>query len=175
MKTDRLILRRWRESDLAPFAAMNADPVVMEYYPACLDANESRDFIARVERKFETQGFGLWAATLKESGAFIGYIGLNVPTFDTAFTPCVEIGWRLSRDQWGNGYATEGARACLDFAVTTANLGEVLSWTFAGNMRSRRVMERIGMKRDITRDFEHPDLPPGDRLRPHVLYRVQRS
>jgi RimJ/RimL family protein N-acetyltransferase len=172
IETQRLILRRWRQEDLAPFADMNADPKVMEFYPACLTREESRSFIERTEQKFETNGFGFWALELKD-GRFIGFVGLNIPSFEAAFTPCVEIGWRLGKDFWGNGYATEGAKAVLTYAFHEAVLSEILSWTYRGNVRSRKVMERIGMKHNQKEDFDLPTLPESHVLRPHVLYRIK--
>jgi RimJ/RimL family protein N-acetyltransferase len=144
LATERLILRPWQESDLAPFAALNADARVMEYMPARL----------------------------------IGFVGLMVPSFQAHFTPCVEIGWRLAVAHWGQGFATEAARAALAFGFATAGLGEIVSFTTAGNARSRAVMERLGMTRDPADDFDHPNLPPelpgGHALRRHVLYRLSR-
>ncbi|MDF5719948.1 MAG: GNAT family N-acetyltransferase [Rhizonema sp. PD37] len=173
METERLVLRRWLEEDLEPFAQMNADPQVMEYYPACLSKEQSELFVRRAEEKFAENGFGFWAIELKEIGAFIGLVGLNIANFEAAFTPCVEIGWRLGRIYWGQGYATEGANASLNHAFNQAKLSEVLSWTYSGNIRSRKVMERIGMTHDPQEDFDHPALPEGHVLRPHVLYRIK--
>jgi RimJ/RimL family protein N-acetyltransferase len=175
IETSRLILRRWRPEDTAPFAALCADPVVMEYFPATLSFAESSAFIARAEEKFERQGFGFWATALKDSGAFIGFVGLNVPAFEAPFTPCVEIGWRLGKQYWGFGYASEAARACLDFGFRRAGLTEILSWTAVGNQRSRNVMERIGMTRDHGGDFDHPLVTEESPLRRHVLYRATTS
>lgn len=174
MDTERLRLRRWREEDIAPFAALNADPEVMEYFPACLTEEETRGLVGRMEGKFEKNGFGLWAVETKNSGAFIGFVGLNTPDFEARFTPCVEIGWRLARAHWGKGYATEAAKVALNYAFHTAKLPEVLSWTYEGNTKSRQVMERLGMQRDTSRDFLHPALPDGHRLRPHVMYCMEK-
>lgn len=175
METGRLILRRWRSGDVAPFAEMGNDPKVMEFYPSLLSTAESEAFIQRAEKNIEKNGFGLWAAEIKETGAFIGYVGLNIPAFEAAFTPCVEIGWRLAKAYWGKGYATEAAHACLRYAFDKAGLEEVLSWTYTGNHRSRKVMERLGMEPHPLREFAHPLLAEGHPLRPHVLYRITRA
>jgi RimJ/RimL family protein N-acetyltransferase len=174
LSTDRVLLRRWRESDHIPFARMNNDPQVMEFYPELLTATESSALISRAEAHFEEHGFGPWAAELRETGEFIGYIGLMVPRFEAAFTPCVEIGWRLARNYWGRGLATEGARAVLQCAFDRLQLPEVVSFTVPANLRSRRVMERLGMTRDAQDDFDFPTLPEGHALRRHVLYRLSR-
>jgi len=170
--TARLILRRWRDSDREPFQALNADPRVMEFFPATLTAAETDEGIARVARHFERHGFGLYAAELIETGKFIGFIGLNIPGFEAPFMPAVEIGWRLGYSYWGSGLATEGAGAVARHAFDTLRLPGLVSFTTAANMRSRRVMEKIGMVRDAAADFDHPDLPVGHPLRPHVLYRL---
>ena len=174
LRTDRLILRRWLPADLAPFAALNADPLVMAYFPAPLSRAESDAFASRIEAAFEELGFGLWAVEIPTIASFAGFIGLSVPRFEAPFTPCVEIGWRLAREYWGLGYAPEGARIVLDFAFKALGLDEVVSFTTAGNLRSRRVMEKIGMLHDSADDFDHPSHPDGHRLRRHVLYRMAR-
>jgi len=157
--------------DLALFAALNADPRVMEYYPAQLTRAESSAFVCeRVMPHFAERGFGLWAVEVPEVAPFIGYVGLQVPAFESHFTPCVEIGWRLAFSYWGRGYATEAARAAVAFGFVEAGLEEIVSFTVAPNRRSVAVMERLGMKYDG--DFEHPALPRGHPLRRHVLYRL---
>jgi RimJ/RimL family protein N-acetyltransferase len=171
LTTARLLLRGWRESDREPFRAMNADPRVMEFFPATLTADETDQMMVRNERHFERHGFGLYAAELTETGAFIGFIGLNIPTFDAAFMPAVEIGWRLRPACWGRGLASEGARALVDHAFGALNLKSLVSFTTVANLRSRRVMERIGMVHDAAADFDHPNLREGHPLRRHVLYR----
>lgn len=173
LRTARLRLRRWRESDREPFAAMNADPAVMTYFPSTLDRATSDAIIDRAEAAFEAEGFALWAIERLEDRAFIGFVGLARPSFEAAFTPCVEIGWRLARDAWGHGYATEGALAVRDYAFDVVGLDELLSWTTVANAPSRRVMERIGMTHDPADDFDHPRLPVGHPQRPHVLYRLR--
>jgi ribosomal-protein-alanine N-acetyltransferase len=172
LQTDRLLLRRWQSADRAPFAALNADPRVNEYLPGALSREQSDELAARIDANFDQYGFGLWAVEVCNVSAFIGFIGLTVPRFKAHFTPCVEIGWRLSADQWGRGYATEGARAALDFGFDVVGLREVVSFTVPANLRSRRVMEKIGMKRDPAGDFDHPSLPAGHSLLRHVLYRI---
>jgi RimJ/RimL family protein N-acetyltransferase len=171
IETDRLILRRWRSSDLEPFASLNADPRVMQFSPATLSRAETETMIATIEKRITQYGFGFWAAVLKKTESFIGFIGLNVPGYALPFSPCVEIGWRLAFDQWGKGYAQEGARAALAFGFERMGLREIVSFTTVGNLRSRHVMERIGMIHDREGDFDHPSLPEGHPLRRHVLYR----
>jgi RimJ/RimL family protein N-acetyltransferase len=173
--TARLRLRQWRASDREPLAALNADPRVMEFMPGCLSRAESDALARRSEEEIARQGWGFWATELRESGAFIGFVGLHVPSFEAPFTPCVEIGWRLERASWGNGFATEAARECLRFAFESLVLEEVVSFTVPLNRRSRAVMERLGMHRDALGDFDHPRLPAGHALRPHVLYRLRRE
>ena len=175
LSTPRLWLRQWRASDLEPFAALNADPQVMEFMPGSLSCAESDALARRAEAEIAQQGWGFWATELRESGAFIGFVGLHVPSFEAPFTPCVEIGWRLERASWGNGFATEAARACLRFAFESLLLEEVVSFTVPPNRRSRAVMERLGMRHDAAGDFDHPRLPLGHPLRRHVLYRVRRE
>ena len=175
IETERLILRRWQPEDVEPFAAMNADPRVMEFYLKTLNRSETEAMIAWIEQRIEEHGFGLWATELKGTGQLIGFIGLSVvPEHLFPFSPCTEIGWRLAFDQWGHGYAQEGARAALSFGFNRAGLEEIVSFTAVINLRSRRVMEKIGMTYDSTADFDHPRVPEGDRLRRHVLYRKHR-
>jgi RimJ/RimL family protein N-acetyltransferase len=172
LQTDLLLLRRWQPTDRAPFAALNADPRVNEYLPGPLSQKQSDELATRIDADFDQHGFGLWAVEVQNVSPFIGFIGLSVPRFESRFTPCVEIGWRLSADYWGRGYATEGARAALAFGFDVAGLREIVSFTVPANVRSRRVMEKIGMKRDPTEDFDHPSLPDGHPLQRHVLYRL---
>lgn len=174
LRTERLLLRRWQPADRAPFAALSADPRVNEYLPGPLSRVQSDEMAARIDANFDRNGFGLWAVEVRDVAQFIGFIGLTVPRFEAHFTPCVEIGWRLSADHWGRGYATEGARAALAFGLNVVGLREVVSFTVPENIRSRRVMEKIGMKHDPSEDFDHPALPAGDRLLRHVLYRIAR-
>jgi RimJ/RimL family protein N-acetyltransferase len=169
--TARLLMRRWREADREPFARLNADPRVMRHFPAPLSRAESDALIDRAEAHFEFHGFGPFAVELRETGRFLGFIGLVVPSFEAHFTPAVEIGWRLDADLWNRGLATEGAREVLRYAFEEMRLPEVVSFTVPENMASRRVMEKIGLVRDVEGDFEHPRLPEGHALRRHVLYR----
>jgi RimJ/RimL family protein N-acetyltransferase len=175
LETERLLLRRWRAADLEPFARINRDPAGMEYLPAPLSRAASDEMADRIEAHFRRHGFGLWAAELRENEEFIGFIGLSVPRFEAAFTPCVEIGWRLARDHWGKGLATEGARAAMQHAFVELRMPSLVSFTVPANVRSRRVMEKIGMTHDAADDFDHPSLPDGHRLRKHVLYRLSRK
>lgn len=145
----------------------------MEYFQAPLTRAESDAFIDRIEAHFDQHGFGFSAAELKDTGELAGLIGIAVPSFEAHFTPCVEIGWRLRADLWGRGLATEGAAAMLRYAFDTFGLREIVAYTVPANMRSRRVMEKLGMTRDPADDFDHPRIPEGHRLRRHVLYRFQ--
>ncbi len=173
--TSRLTLRRWQESDLVPFSAMNADPEVMAYLPKCLTPDESNALIQRIEAHFDRHGFGLWAVEQIDTGHFMGFVGLLIPGFQAPFTPCVEIGWRLARPYWGQGYATEAAKAVLEYGFTRCGLSEIVSFTVPMNTRSRDVMQRLGMTHSPHDDFNHPSLPEGHPLRPHVLYRLSKS
>ena len=175
LRTARLLLRRWRAEDRAPFAAMNADPRVLEHLPAAWSRAESDAFVGRMEAHFDEHGFGFWAVEVPGVAPFVGFVGLAVTAFQAPFTPCVEVAWRLAAEHWGRGYATEGARAALAFGFETVGLDEIVSFTTVTNERSRRVMERIGMTRDARGDFDHPALPKRHRLRRHVLYRVARD
>lgn len=168
----RVVLRPWRDQDRAAFAAMNADERVMEFFPRRLSRAESDALADSIQAHFATHGFGLWAVEVPGIAPFIGFAGLAVPRFTAAFTPCVEIGWRLAVDHWGKGYATEAARLALAYGFETAGLDEIVSFTTAANARSRAVMERLGMHRDPADDFDHPSLPDGHPLRRHVLYRI---
>ncbi|HXZ59046.1 MAG TPA: GNAT family N-acetyltransferase [Steroidobacteraceae bacterium] len=172
LTTPRLTLRQWRAADLEPFAALNADPAVMEFMPKRLTRAESDALVERAAADLEARGWGLWALEVRESGAFAGCVGLNVPAFQAHFTPCTEILWRLARPDWGRGYATEAARECLRFALETLRLPELVAFTVPANVRSRAVMERLGMRHDPADDFAHPRLPAGHPLRDHVLYRL---
>jgi RimJ/RimL family protein N-acetyltransferase len=172
--TQRLALRLWRDEDLAAFAALNADPRVMEFFPKPLDRAESDALAARIRENLTRRGFGLWAVEVPGVADFIGFVGLSVPQFEAHFTPCVEIGWRLAYEYWGAGYATEAALAVLDFGFERLALDEVVSFTTSANRRSRGVMERIGMTRTPADDFDHPALAEGHPLRRHVLYRIKR-
>ena len=173
--TDRLRLRRWVPGDREPFAALNADPRVVEHLPAALTRAQSDDLATRIEDHFARHGFGVWAVEIPGVVSFAGFLGLGVPRFEAAFTPCIEVGWRLAAEHWGRGYATEGARAALAYGFECLGLDEIVSFTVPGNLRSIRVMEKIGMTRDPADDFDHPVIPEGHRLRRHVLYRIARG
>lgn len=172
LRTDRLVLRRWRAEDLEPFAALNADPEVMARFPSTLDRAASDALAETADAHFDEHGFGLWAVEVAGTGRLVGYTGLAVPRFTAHFTPAVEVGWRLARHAWGQGYATEAAAAALDDAFGRVGLAEVVSFTSVGNERSRAVMRRLGMAHDAVEDFDHPGLSPGHWLRRHVLYRL---
>jgi RimJ/RimL family protein N-acetyltransferase len=170
--TSRLKLRAWKASDRQPFAAMNADRNVMEYFPKRLTRVESDELVKFIERHFRERGYGLWAVEVIDGAPFVGFVGLNYVTFDAPFTPATEIGWRLGHEFWGKGYASEAGLASLNFAFQELKLPEVISFTTATNLPSQRVMQRIGMDRDTKEDFNHPALPEGHPLRRHVLYRL---
>lgn len=174
LQTTRLRLRRWRAEDVPLFAAMNADPRVMEHFPKLMTPEETQASVDRIQAHFEEHGFGLWAVEVREVTPFIGYVGLIIPRFQAHFTPAVEVGWRLACEHWGQGYATEAAREALRFGFEELDLREIVSYTVPANTRSRAVMERLGMRHDPADDFEHPLLPEGHPLRRHVFYRLSR-
>jgi RimJ/RimL family protein N-acetyltransferase len=183
LETERLILRKWRGGDRAPFARINADRHVMQYFPSVLTREESDALADRIEEHWRSHGFGLYAVDLKigvrdgrpsDERQFIGFIGLARPSFEIDFTPCVEIGWRLDASAWGRGLATEGARTVADYAIGPLGLDEIIAVTAVANTRSRRVMEKIGMSYDPRDDFNHPRIPDGHALSRHVLYRLRR-
>lgn len=175
LKTDRLLLRAWRPSDAEPYAALNADPVVMEHFPAPMTRQESDEQIDRIVAAFAQHGWGLWAVEVPGVADFIGFIGLGMPRFEAHFTPCVEVGWRLARSAWGHGYAPEGGAEALRFAFDEIGLEEVVSFTSVGNTKSRRVMEKLGLTHDPADDFDHPSLPLDHPLDRHVLYRTRTA
>ncbi|HET9227752.1 MAG TPA: GNAT family N-acetyltransferase [Thermoanaerobaculia bacterium] len=172
--TERLRLRQWRESDLEPFARLNADPEVMEFFPSTLEAEASHALARRWQAQIADRGWSFWATEILSSGQFIGFIGLQIPLAPLPFSPCVEIGWRLAREHWGKGYATEGARAALRVGFEQLQLAEIVSFTTIRNARSRAVMERLHMIRS-EETFEHPSVPEGNPLREHCLYRLTRE
>jgi len=171
IETERLLLRRWRSDDRAPFAALNADPEVMRHFPERLNPRESDALADRIELAMERQGWGLWALEERASGRFIGFTGLARPGFQAPFMPAVEIGWRLERAAWGHGFASEAARAAARFAFDVIALDEIVSLAVVANERSRSVMRRLGMTHDPADDFDHP-LVEQPHLRRHVLYRL---
>lgn len=172
LRTARLLLRGWRDEDREPFAAMNADPAVREYFASLLSRSESDRLTDRIEAEFAERPFGVWAVEIPGVAPFAGFTGLSVPSFEASFTPCVEVAWRLAREFWGRGYATEAARAAVEFGFTQAGLDEIVSFTVPANVRSVRVMEKLGMK--FSGEFAHPGIAEGHPLRRHVLYRLRR-
>ncbi len=173
LRTPRLLLRQWRPEDRKPFADMNADARVMEFFPSVSTREESDGAIDMIQKTIETRGFGFWAVEIPGVTPFAGFIGLTNPRFDAHFTPCVEIGWRLAPAYWNRGYATEGARAALEFGFGDLALREIVAFTVPTNVRSRRVMEKLGMTYDPADDFDHPRIATGHPLCRHVLYRVR--
>lgn len=169
IRTARLLLREWREADRDDWAAMNADPEVMEFFPSTLDREQADAAFDRISTALAERGWGLWA--VEHEGRFLGFTGLSPVRFEAHFTPATEIGWRLSRDAWGQGFATEAACAAMQFAFDELGLDEVVSFTSTTNARSRAVMHRIGMTHDPSDDFDNPNVAAGSPLRPHVLYR----
>lgn len=172
LETPRLRMRHWRTQDRRPFAALNADPEVMQHFPATLQKSASDELAERLELDLLAGGFGLWAIEVKGGPEFIGFVGLARPQWDLPFGPCVEVGWRLAKSTWGRGFATEAAREALRYGFEDVGLAEIVSFTALTNGRSLAVMQRLGMQRDPALDFDHPALPPGHRLRRHLLCRL---
>ena len=172
--TDRLLLRAWNKKDLIPFAKLNADPVVMNYFPSVMSTEESNILAEKITTKIDANGWGFWAVECLSDKRFIGFVGLNEPHYDMPVYPCFEIGWRLSRDAWGKGYATEAAEACLEFAFSTLKLNQVYSFASLPNIRSRSVMERLGMK-NMQANFKHPMIPENLDISEHVLFKIDKS
>ena len=175
LSSGRIVLRRWRDDDRPLFAAMNADPRVMEFFANPLDRAQSDAMVDRIEANFDKRGFSLWAIEVPGVAPFIGFAGLAVPDFAARFTPCVEIGWRLMAEHWGRGYATEAARLALDHGFRTLGFPEIVAFTAVANQRSRAVMQRLGMRYDPADDFDMPTLPENHTLRRHVLYRLSST
>lgn len=175
LESARLLLRQWRDEDLPAFAAMCADPQVMRYFPAPLSRLESAELIGRIRGHFAEHGFGAWALERKDSGAFIGFTGLGIVGFEAAFTPAIEIGWRLAREHWGLGYASEAAWTALRCGFDRLSLDQVVAFTAVDNLPSEKVMQAIGMKHDPAGDFDHPKLAPDHPLSRHLLYRISRE
>ena len=169
-QTERLRLRQWRDADLEPFARLNSDSRVMEHFPQLLTREASDAMAARCSQLIAQRGWGFWAAEIRATHEFIGFVGLHVPIHDFSFSPCFEVGWRLAFDYWGKGYATEAATAALQVAFNSLALHEVVSFTTLTNARSQAVMQRIGMRPAGT--FDHPAIEPGHPLRSHCLYRI---
>ena len=174
LQTKRLILRQWKKEDYEPFAKLNADPKVMEFFPSVLTKVQSDVMASTLKALISQNGWGFWVLEEKETGLFVGTLGLHEPSDDLAFLPCVEIGWRLSHEHWGKGYATEAGLEVLKFAFEVLDLEEVVSFTAVVNKRSSSLMERLGMKNSYE-NFEHVALPKGHRLREHVLYKIQNN
>lgn len=175
IRSRRLLLRSWRDEDLEPLVEMSNDVRVMEFFPSFLSREDCQAMRGRIRTHFEMHGFGYWAVEIPGVTAFAGFIGLAVPRFDAHFTPCVEVGWRLMAEYWGQGYATEGAEAALKFGFETIGLNEIISMTAIVNTRSQRVMQKLGMTCNRDEDFDHPLVPAGHALQRHVLYRLARD
>lgn len=175
VRTARLRLRPWRDEDKAPFRALNADPRVMAFFPSILSAAESDDLAERCQALIAQHGWGFWAVECKATQAFVGFVGLHAQPETLPFSPCVEIGWRLAHEYWGQGYASEAATAALRFGFDSLGLEEIVAFTAVGNLRSRAVMARIGMREDGPAGFGHPSLPPDHPLYRHCLYRISAS
>ncbi len=173
LTTPRLILRQWRDSDLPLFADLNTDPRVNEFFFTNFTREFSDDSARRIRARIDERGWGLWAVEVPGVCPFIGFVGLSVPRWQAHFTPCVEVGWRLSYAHWNHGYATEAASAAVNFGFQTLGLSEIVSFTVPANRRSRAVMERLGMTHNPIDDFDHPEVPDGHTLRRNVLYRLR--
>lgn len=174
LRTPRLLLREWREADAEPFAAMSADPEVMQYLPPLPDRATCEAWIVRMRQHNDEHGFSYWAVELPGEASLIGAIGLNRVGFALPFAPAVEIGWRLARAYWGKGYAQEAARAAIDDGFARLHLDEIVAFTVPANRRSWRLMERLGMTRNPAEDFDHPAFAEGHKLRRAILYRIKR-
>jgi len=177
LETDRLLLRAWSDDDLDAFAAMCSDPEVMRHFPNVLTREQSEQLVSRARDKRQKDGFCVSPVEVKSTGEFVGFVGLSRPAYNAPlpFDPCVEIGWRLKRSAWGQGYAGEAARAWLRFGFETIGLSEIVAFTIPANVASRKVMERIGMRRDADGDFLHPNLPQDHPMARHVLYRLDKE
>lgn len=172
IRTDRLLLRQWCHDDYTLFATLNSDAEVMRYFPSRLNRKESDALASRIEALIAERGWGFWAVELIAQNSFIGFVGLHKTTYEIPVTPCIEIGWRLAQEYWGNGYATEAARASLDVAFTKLNIETIYSFTAVSNVKSRAVMEELNMV-NMQRNFDHPMVPQDSPLREHVLYKIK--
>lgn len=174
LRTNRLILRQWKQDDFQHFAELCADPEVMKYFPAIQSKQESYNMAEKIKALIEQRGWGFWAVEIPEQVSFIGFVGLHEPNARLPFSPCVEIGWRLAKAHWGQGYATEAAQESLKYAFVNLGLGEVVAFTPVANARSRAVMRNIGME-DSGQTFKHPDIEPTSHVHEHVLYKISRD
>jgi len=174
VKTERLLLRQWTEDDFVHFAEMCNDKDVMEFFPKLQTQSESYEMAKRIQALIEDRGWGLWAVEIPNQHKFIGFVGLNIPKDNMPFSPCVEIGWRLSKHYWGKGYAIEAATKSLEYAFNKLNLTEVVSFTTLANVRSMAVMQKIGM-RNSGQNFMHPGIEASNPQREHVLYKISKS
>lgn len=175
LRTERLILRQWKESDVLPYATLNADQRVMEFMLGTMTEAETRQSIENIKKHFDTHGFGRWAVEIADAEKFIGFVGINIPTYTLPFSPCVEVAWRICADEWGKGYAPEAANEAMRDGFERVGLQEIVSFTTLTNLKSRRVMEKLGMQYCPAEDFDHPMVPEGHRLRRHVLYRMTQD
>ena len=175
LTTERLVLRPWRDEDVEAFATINADPRIGEHLGGAHSRARSEELAGRVHRHFDQHGFGFWVVELADTDDVAGFVGLQHVTFEAPFSPTVEVGWRLAHRYWGRGYAIEAARASLDYGFGELAFPEIVAFTVPANLRSQRVMERLGMTRDPADDFDHPARPVGDPWRRHVLYRITQS
>jgi RimJ/RimL family protein N-acetyltransferase len=173
LRTERLLLRRWRPSDREPFARINADPVVMEHFPGLQSPQVSSEMIEHFEQEFEREGFGIWAVEIPGELQLAGFVGLMSVPPDMPFAPAVEVGWRLTPAAWGRSIAYEAAQAALDYGFGPTDLSEIVAYTALRNERSQRLMRRLGMRYDEGADFLHPRIAPGNPVAPHVLYRLR--
>lgn len=173
-ETARLKLRQWRDNDYTDFSELNADPAVMEHFPSTLSKTKSDEIANKIQSLITRRGWGFWAVEEKKTNSFIGFVGLHQPIKELPFSPCVEVGWRLAKQFWGKGYATEAAEAALKIAFERLELDKIYSFTSVGNLRSRAVMERLHMI-NTNQNFEHPEIPAGNPLREHVLYSLTKD
>jgi ribosomal-protein-alanine N-acetyltransferase len=174
LKTQRLLLRQWQPSDLLPFQQMNADADVMQYFPKTLNKKESDELVDKAKALIEKNGWGFWALEVIETREFIGFTGLHSPSDELPFSPCIEVGWRLTKTHWKQGYATEAATAALDFAFQYLSVDNIVSFTTVGNKASRGVMNKLGME-NTQQNFMHPAIPEHHPLREHVLYKLTKK
>jgi RimJ/RimL family protein N-acetyltransferase len=175
LETKRLILRGWEDRDRGEFARLNASSEVMEFFPSAWTSSESDAVFEKLKKDIDERGWGLWALEEKSSGNFIGFTGLAIPRFEAAFLPAIEIGWRILPEFWNRGLATEAALKSLWFGFHVLNLEEIVSFTAVGNVKSQRIMEKIGMTRCMEKDFLHPNVPDGHVLKPHVVFVKKNS